>query len=73
MLEAEKIMPDLVSGLIGVDTLAWEAFLKRDDAQITQFLKPFRENFTESMINFYKSFIPVNMEPSEVTNLLADI
>ncbi len=73
MLEAEKLISDMVTGLIGVDTLAWEGFLKMDDTQITQFLKPFRENFIESMTNFYKSFIPANMESSEVKNLLADI
>ncbi|MFX0053241.1 MAG: alpha/beta fold hydrolase [Candidatus Hermodarchaeota archaeon] len=73
MLEVEKLISDQVTGLIGVDTFAWEGFLKKDDTWITQFLKPFRENFTDSMIDFYKSFIPANMEASEVTNLLADI
>lgn len=73
MLEVEKLISDLVTGLIGVDTLASSGFYKMDDAQITQYLKPFRENFIETMTNFYKSFIPANMEASEVTNLLADI
>ncbi len=73
MLETEKLISDLVTGLIGVDTLAWEGYLKMDDTRITQFLKPFRENFTESMINLYKTWIPANMEEYEATDFLADI
>ncbi|MFW9780148.1 MAG: alpha/beta fold hydrolase [Candidatus Heimdallarchaeota archaeon] len=79
MLEAEKLVSDHVIGLIGVDTLNTisslgpSVYIKMDATQITQFLKSFSENFTESMTNLYKSFIPENTAVSDVTNLLSDI
>ena len=71
-IEAARLMPDRVIGLIGVDT--YQNFDQRFTLeQFDAFLAPFRENFKESTANFVRTMFPPTADSALVEWVVNDM
>lgn len=72
ILEAARLMPGRVIGLVGADTfidIEWEY----TQEQMDQFLAPFRENFSDATQNFVRTMFTPTADPALVEKIVADM
>jgi pimeloyl-ACP methyl ester carboxylesterase len=72
MLEAARLVPDKIIGLVGVDTLADFEFHFAPE-QIDEWLNASRSNFTESIKDFVSDMFTPNTDPAFMEKIIADI
>ncbi len=72
MLEAARIVPDKIIGLVGVDTLTDFEFHFAQE-QIDQWLNASRLNFTESTKGFLQDMFTPNSDPALMEKIVADM
>lgn len=72
ILEAERLIPEKVIGLVGADTLENFEFNFTQE-QIDEWLNPMRSNFTESTSNFVRTMFTPNSDPALVEKIVADM
>jgi pimeloyl-ACP methyl ester carboxylesterase len=72
ILEAARRMPQLVIGLVGVDTLGDFEF-KFTQEQIDEFFTPFRSNFVEATRNLVRTMFTPNSDSALVEKIVDDM
>ena len=72
VVEAARIVPDRVIGLIGVDTLHRPASGLSDE-QIEGFLAPFRADFPRQTDTFVRNMFPADADSALVTRVASDM
>ena len=72
ILEAARLVPGSVIGLVGVDTLH-DFEEKFTDEQREQFMKQFTANFREATDKFVRSMSPATVDPALVEKIAADM
>jgi pimeloyl-ACP methyl ester carboxylesterase len=72
ILEAARQLPQLVIGLVGVDTL--QNFERKfTQEQIDDWVTPFRSNFVEATRNFVRPMFTPNSDSALVEKIVADV
>ena len=72
VLEAARLMPDRVIGVVGVDTLQ-DAELKYDPEEVAPFLAAFESDFVGTCRGFVVSMFPEGADPVLVERIAADM
>ena len=72
VLEAARLMPERVIGVVGVDTLQ-DADFKYDPEQVAPFLAAFESDFPGTCRNFVVSMFPEGADPALVERIAADM
>jgi pimeloyl-ACP methyl ester carboxylesterase len=72
ILEASSLMPQLVIGLVGVDTLNNFEY-KLTQEQIDDWVTPLRSNFVEATRNFVRTMFTPNSDSTLVEKIVADM
>jgi len=72
VLEAARLMPERVIGVVGVDTLQ-DADLKYDPEEVAPFLAAFESDFPGTCTGFVTSMFPEGADPALVERIVADM
>ncbi len=72
VLEAARLMPDRVIGVVGVDTLQ-DADFKYDPEQVAPFLAPFKSDFPGTCRGLVASMFLEDADPALVERIAADM
>ena len=72
ILEAARLVPDRILGLVGADTFQ-DFEIQYSEEEIGQFLAPFKENFTETTRDFVLNMFPLNADSSMVQNIINEM
>jgi pimeloyl-ACP methyl ester carboxylesterase len=72
ILEAARLVPDKIIGLVGVDTLTDFEFHFAQE-QIDEWLDASRLNFTESIKDFVSDMFTPNSDPAFIEKIIADL
>ena len=72
VLEAARLMPDRVIGVVGVDTLR-DADHKYDPEEVAPFLAAFESDFPDTCRGFVASMFPEGADPALVERIAADM
>jgi len=72
ILEAARIIPEKVIGLVGADTLNDFEF-KFTQEQIDEWFKPFHANFAEATKNLVRTMFTPNSDPALMEKIAADM
>jgi len=72
VLEAARLMPDRVIGVVGVDTLQ-DADHKYDPEEVAPFLAAFENDFVGTCRGFVVSMFPEGADPALVEHIAADM
>lgn len=69
ILEAAKLLSSRILGLIMVDSLAGNLYVRMEAAEIKEILTPFEENFERTFLNLLEPMLSDKFNPQDVNQL----